>query len=582
MVIVFAICSPVSWRQVDAQQLSAFVELDAGRSPLIAVINGAASSIDVYFFIQTDDPILSTFANAVARGVRVRAIIEQCPGGTCTTPNSDAMAGCEGLLRAGVEIKWANQAFPKTHAKTMLIDGNRSVVTTINLEPKSFSARRDYGLITYDGGVARDFNRVFQQDWQNGDPLKNCQELPATRPAANGVQSYEQLIVSPDHGREQILGFIAAAKTSLKIQMEQIDPQNGRGIVPALVSAIKKGVQMQLLLSQPADQTGVQEAADAINLAGGQARFQSGLKLHAKMIIADGQRMFIGSQNLTQDSLDLRREIGWIVSDESAIACFQQVFDADWSGRPTVGGICPSAQPSSLAVTSSASYTTGPVAPGSLAALFGPALATRVERASSAQLSASLAGSSVQMRDSAGVMFTALLVVATPSQVNILVPAGLAAGPAQFTVRSSDGRIAVGTHDIASVAPGLFSANASGSGLAAGLVQTAGRTGTSLSLIAACQPSGCAANQIDVGNPLEQVYLWLFGTGIGTTGGSQRVRATVGGIDVPVVFAGPNGEYPGLDQVNLTLPATLAGKGLADIIVTVEGKASNAVQVAIR
>ena len=330
--------------------------------------------------MQTDDPILGAFANAVARGVRVRAIIEPCPGGTCTTPDSDAMTGCEGLLRA----------------------------------------------------VVRDFNRVFQQYWQNGDPLKNCLELPAARPAANGVQSYEQLIVSPDHGREQILGFIASAKKSLKIQVEQIDPQNGRGIVPALVAAIKRGVQLQLLLSQPADQTSVQEAADAINLAGGLARFQSGLKPHAKMMIADGARMFTGSQNLTQDSLDLRREIGWIVSDESAIACFQQVFDADWSARPSVSGICQSAQP------------------------------------------ASLAGTSVQVRDSAGVVFSALLTAATPSQVNALVPTGLAAGPAQFTVKSSDGRIALGTHYIATVAPGLFSANSSGSGLAAGLVQIAG------------------------------------------------------------------------------------------------------------
>ena len=73
------------------------------------------------------------------------------------------------------------------------------------------------------------------------------------------------------------------------------------------------------------------------------------------------------------------------------------------------------------------------------------------------------------------------------------------------------------------------------------------------------------------------MYLTLYGTGIrnGTT-----VTCTVGGVSVPVQYAGAQGQYPGFDQVNIQLPATLQGKGKVDVVLTVDGHQSNAVRIA--
>jgi uncharacterized protein (TIGR03437 family) len=59
------------------------------------------------------------------------------------------------------------------------------------------------------------------------------------------------------------------------------------------------------------------------------------------------------------------------------------------------------------------------------------------------------------------------------------------------------------------------------------------------------------------------------------------VTCTVGGVAVPVQFAGAQGQYPGFDQVNVQLPASLKGQGTADVVLTVDGRISNAVQIAI-
>ncbi len=49
-----------------------------------------------------------------------------------------------------------------------------------------------------------------------------------------------------------------------------------------------------------------------------------------------------------------------------------------------------------------------------------------------------------------------------------------------------------------------------------------------------------------------------------------------------VEYAGPQGAYAGLDQVNLLIPAGLAGAGKVNVIVTANNKPANPVYVVIQ
>jgi uncharacterized protein (TIGR03437 family) len=93
-----------------------------------------------------------------------------------------------------------------------------------------------------------------------------------------------------------------------------------------------------------------------------------------------------------------------------------------------------------------------------------------------------------------------------------------------------------------------------------------------------CAASGCSALPVNLGGDSEQVVLSLFGTGM--RGAVGRSAATVGGVSVGVAGPVAQGQYPGLDQVNLgPLPRSLAGRGEVEIALTTSGKVANGVTV---
>jgi uncharacterized protein (TIGR03437 family) len=165
----------------------------------------------------------------------------------------------------------------------------------------------------------------------------------------------------------------------------------------------------------------------------------------------------------------------------------------------------------------------------------------------------SLAGVSVDVRDSAGMERLAPLYGLTWEQVNYVVPPGTASGPATVTV-FANGR-AVGETDlvITDVAPDLFQVSQ--------LVR-----GQSVQFIGPSMPIDLRGGE---------AYLVLYGTGLRLRSSLASVSATIGGVTVPVEYAGRQPDQLGLDQVNLRLPQSLAGVGNALLDLVVDGRHAN-------
>lgn len=240
-------------------------------------------------------------------------------------------------------------------------------------------------------------------------------------------------------------------------------------------------------------------------------------------------------------------------------------------------------EPSTTTV-SAATFARPPLAPNSIVSIFGSALATGVAEATSLPLPITLAGTSVMVADARGTQRPAPLFYAAPSQVNCAIPAGTAPGPAVITVTNAVNAQFRGTVDIETVAPGLFSANQDGRGVAAAYIQRVlGDGSQSLEFVFDCAgPGQCAASPIDLGGPSEQVFLILFGTGIRNRSSQTGVSVRIGGQAAEVQYAGPQGLFEGLDQVNVRLPRTLAGAGLVDISLDADGNPANVLQVRIK
>jgi uncharacterized protein (TIGR03437 family) len=246
------------------------------------------------------------------------------------------------------------------------------------------------------------------------------------------------------------------------------------------------------------------------------------------------------------------------------------------------GADIPSSETSLLSSVSAASLALGIVAPESIVTGFAANLATSTADAASVPLPTTLGGITVSVRDSTGSERLAPLLYCSPSQINYLVPADTAPGEATVSALRGAAIVASGKLQIGSVAPALFTANANGVGIAAALVLRIKTDGTEIYEQVArfdAEQQKFTAEPIDLGPEGDRVFLLLFGTGLRYNSGLAGVSATIGSAPAQVLYAGPQGRFAGLDQMNIPLARALAGRGTVNIIATVDGRPTNIVQV---
>jgi uncharacterized protein (TIGR03437 family) len=86
---------------------------------------------------------------------------------------------------------------------------------------------------------------------------------------------------------------------------------------------------------------------------------------------------------------------------------------------------------------------------------------------------------------------------------------------------------------------------------------------------------------IDLGPETDAVYLILFGTGWRGGGANSSVTVRIDGEEVPVLYAGGQGEFVGLDQLNVRLPRQLMRRGEVTLTLEVDGLIANPVRISI-
>lgn len=248
--------------------------------------------------------------------------------------------------------------------------------------------------------------------------------------------------------------------------------------------------------------------------------------------------------------------------------------------------------PESTAVLSfsAADYNNGHgLASGSIVAAFsgGLPLATSTRVAEGVPLPTTLGGTTVRIRDSAGAERLAELLFVSPTQVNWILPEGLALGAADVVIRSANGDTATGTIRLSRVSPSLFTFDASGNGLPAAVLLRVLSDGTQH--YEEIAKFNAVMNKwepvpIDVNRP-GTFYLVLFGTGIRQRQAATTVRVLIGSREVQPVYSGAQGTLVGVDQINIPLPLGLFGipnLGEQLVVLIVDGQVANKVLVTFR
>lgn len=237
------------------------------------------------------------------------------------------------------------------------------------------------------------------------------------------------------------------------------------------------------------------------------------------------------------------------------------------------------------ASVSAASYSASALAPEAITAVFGSKLATATRVATTQPLPTSLEGTSVTVRGGSGIQRVAPLFFVSPNQINYQIPQGTSPGTALITIVCGDGSVSSGTAQIASVAPSIFTANASGQGVPAATLLRIKANGEQIYEPVAVfnqSQNQFIPRPIDFGPESDQLFLIIFGTGFRHLSMLSTASATIGGSIAEVVFAGAQGDFTGLDQANIRLPRNLSGRGNVELKFYVADKSANVVTINLK
>ena len=292
---------------------------DDSVQPVLELIHGARQSLRITMFALSDPRILRALIRAHSRGVKIRIMLNPS-----RRSGEIQNKGSRSVLRdAGIDVLDSNPAFDVTHEKSMVADDSVALIGSANWEPESFKKTRDYGIITRDAAEVREIVECFEADWSR---------RPFEPPKSSN------LIWCPGMGRAQIAQFIDSAKQSLYVQNDRYQDAI---IVEHLMRAKLRGVKVHVM-ARPSHSLRAEKLVEGVGDlrilrdVGIGIRKVHGLRLHAKMLLADRSRAVVGSINLSPGSFDTRRELAIRVNDEDIVKRLSAVVREDWKKSRTL------------------------------------------------------------------------------------------------------------------------------------------------------------------------------------------------------------------------------------------------------
>lgn len=271
------------------------VQPEDGVVPVVSGIRAAKKSIDMPIFRLDHIEVDKAIKSAVKRGVVVRTLIAHT--------NSGGEKGLrkleQRLLATGATVSRTADDLIRYHNKFMIVDGTRLFVYGFNYTHLDIDRSRSFGIITNNKRLVQEAMKLFEADFNR-------------RPYTPGLKSF---LVSPENARAGLAALLRGAKEQLLIYEVRI---TDNAMVRILKERAKAGVMIRVM--------GKLQKKD---LDAEIEKFPG--KLHARVIIQDGRRAFLGSQSLRRLELDERREVGVIISDPQVVRQLVSTFESDWS-----------------------------------------------------------------------------------------------------------------------------------------------------------------------------------------------------------------------------------------------------------
>ena len=284
------------------------MEPAAGYGFVTSAINGAARSVTLTMYELEDSGVMSALEQARRRGVAVSVVLDAHLERSANTPAYNEIAA------DGVSVHWGASG-TTFHQKTLCIDGHTCYVMTGNLTPRYYDSDRDFVVVDSGPADVAAIGQVFDTDASGAVPDE-------TSPTG------ADLLWSPG-SEDALLSLIATARSSLLVENEEMDAPT---ITSALEAAARRGVSVTVIMTDDSEWSSGFSDLEAAGVHVRTYSADAALYIHAKAIVADRQRAFVGSENFSDASLDYNRELGIITSDGAIVSILVNTLLADAAG----------------------------------------------------------------------------------------------------------------------------------------------------------------------------------------------------------------------------------------------------------
>lgn len=297
------------------QSVSIIVEPNGNKgSELVAAINAATKSVYMTMYQIDSSPVLAALVARKQAGLDVQVILDGST--TCKSFNTPAY---NQLHNAGIAVVWSNSTFTYTHEKTVMIDGTSAWIMTMNSNTSSPADNREYLALDTDPTDVAEATAVFKADH-----------------AMQSITPSGALVVAPVNARPDLVALIDMATTTLDVEGEEFSDTYSTGVVNAVARAATRGVTVHVTIATGnADTTSINRVKNAggkVVLTGPTSGngTPSNPYIHAKAIVIDSSRAFVGSENFTAGSLGYNRELGVMFDSAAEVAKVKTAIDTDF------------------------------------------------------------------------------------------------------------------------------------------------------------------------------------------------------------------------------------------------------------
>ncbi|MGV8125281.1 MAG: phosphatidylserine/phosphatidylglycerophosphate/cardiolipin synthase family protein [Candidatus Xenobiia bacterium LiM19] len=285
-------------------------------SSLKAAIRTAEKEIIVETSLFSDKQIRGNLGKAAENGVKVKVLMPQNP--FPWDPNCKFnIEAAEEMKAKGVEVQWTDGAYKQMQGTCMVVDGKEAIVFPDNLSAAAFNKNNNFGILNINEKEVAEIQKQLDADWA-GTPKANA--APA--------DPSSELITSPGNARQQIGSLLKGANSSIYMEVKDLSDSE---MAKILKEKAKSGIPVKVIIPEKKKQSDYQKKLiDEMKASGVQIEQLSFEPTSNNFIEIDREKAYVGSIQLSRDSMDQSRGFGCIATSQEMVNIGHKSFGEHW------------------------------------------------------------------------------------------------------------------------------------------------------------------------------------------------------------------------------------------------------------